>query len=368
MTSVWSKITSLPGALGVKVAWGNFPTQFLVPIERLADAIPCDRGQICQFRIVEHGSDDVVGICSNEDGMCGRRRVLKRERVLFRLDMKKLAGAIINSVGGKLAPLEEIAPRSRLFRIGGIPTIGDAQLPVFFAAASDIAATDDAMTAVLAHGAEKFLLIVPEEKSVGIVQQDRAVQRGGRILGLNELLEDAEKGATSVREGGQDALRSWMEKSAPKASRDAEGARFSTPPGTTWKDITITFLDRDMLAIKCGKLSEVTKQREQIPGMTNAATQLNRPSVNWFLLLAFAVRGPALSMSDLQNIFSGQNRATLRRRKSEVSQHLQEYFGLDDDPIPYNSKQRCYIPAFLIRQADNTELNYRLSIFLKRNL
>jgi hypothetical protein len=357
MTSVWSKITTLPGALGVKAAWGNFPTQFLVPIERLAAAIPCDRGQICQLRIVEYGPDDVVGICTDEDGLCGKRQVLKKERVNFRLDKGKLAGAIINCVGGKLAPLEELSSRPRLFRIGGIPTIGDAQLPVFFASAADIAATDDAMTALEAHGATTFLLVIPEEKSVGIVQQNRAAQRGGRIMGLDQLLDVAEKGVVSPRASGQETLKVWLVKSAPAPVRDAESARFPTPPGTMWKDVTITFMDRDMLAVKCGTQREQRKQREQIPGMTKTTTELNSPSVNWFLLLAFAVRGPAMSMSDLMKAFKGVKADALRQRKSELSLTLQEYFGIDDDPIPYDKRQRCYIPKFIVRQANNTDLD-----------
>lgn len=356
MTSVWSKITSLPGAIGVKVAWGNFPTQFLAPIERLADAIPCDRGQICQFRIVEHGPDDVVGICSNEDGLCGRRQVLKRERVLFRLDMKKLVGVIINSVGGKLAPLEELAARSRLFCIGGIPTIGDAQLPVFFAVASDIAVTDDAMTAVLAHGAKKFLLIVPEDKFIGIVQQDRAAQRGGRIMGLNELLEIAQTGVVIARESGQEALNVWLARSGPAPVRDAEAARFPTPPGTSWNDVTITFKERDIVEIKCRDATAVNKERLHIPGMADATTTQKKPTGNWMLLMAFAARGPGLSMVDMGKLFRTPDRVVLRKKISDLNRELKEYFGINDPPIKMDRRNKHYMPLLTIRQDTNTDL------------
>jgi hypothetical protein len=52
--------------------------------------------------------------------------------------------------------------------------------------------------------------------------------------------------------------------------------------------------------------------------------ELNMPSVNWFLLLAFAVHGPALSMTDLMKIFRGVKSDTLRRHKSELSKILQD--------------------------------------------
>lgn len=358
--SVWSPITELLGAQGVKAAWGDFPAQFLTVVDRLAAAIPCDRGHPCQMRIAEHGPDDFVGICSNEDGFCGKRQVRKNERIVYRLDEGKLFDALLKSIGGMPVMLEEIIPRPRVLRIGGIPTTGDSEVWVFFALASDPTTVDAAVTALLARRVERFLLVVPEEKIIGIVQQNWAVLRKGIIVGLDQLFELTDKGGVSVRSNGQDVVRKWMEKIAPKASRDAESARFSTPPGTEWKEVKITFLDRDMLAIKCGKQSEVTKQREQIPGMTNSTTQLNTPSVNWLLLKAFAINGPAVSMSDLMKMFPGHNSGALRRRKSYLSQILQDYFGINGDPIPYDQRQRCYLLRIVLSQADNTELDRRL--------
>ena len=87
-----------------------------------------------------------------------------------------------------------------------------------------------------------------------------------------------------------------MGRNAPKAPRDAEAARFPTPPGTQWKDVTITFMDRDIVEIKCGSATAVTRERLHIPGMVDTTTREKRPSDKWFLLMAFAARGPALGM------------------------------------------------------------------------
>ena len=40
-----------------------------------------------------------------------------------------------------------------------------------------------------AHGAEKFLLVVPEGETIGLVQENRASQQRARIIGLDQLLE-----------------------------------------------------------------------------------------------------------------------------------------------------------------------------------
>lgn len=353
---VWSLITEMQGSQGVMAAWGDFPAQFLKVVDGLAAVIPCDRDHPCQRWIVEHAPDDVVGLCDTEDGFCEKRQVSRKERLVYRLDEGRLFAAILKAAGGKPVAPEVIADRPRVLRIGGIPTTGDSQLPVFFALASDASAVDAAVTALLAHGAEKFLLVIPASETVGLVQASRASQREARIVGLDQLLDVAVGGEVSARTNGQELVGQWLGKTAPKAPRDAEAARFPTPPGTQWRDVTITFMDRDMLGIKCGKQREQTKQREQIPGMTKSTTELNMPSVNWFLLLAFAVNGPALSMTDLMKIFKGVKSDAIRRRKSEVSNILQEYFGIDDDPFPYDQSQRCYVAKVVLRQADNTDL------------
>ena len=353
----------LRGAQGVMASWGAFPAQLLTIVDGLADVVPCDLGHPCQRRIVEHAPNDVVGICDTEDGFCRKRQVSRKERVVYRLDEGKLFAAILQAAGGKPATPEVIADRPRVLRIGGIATIGDSQLPVFFALAADLSALDAAVTALLAHGAEKFLLVVPEAATIGLVQENRVSQCGARLLGLDRLLEVAANGVITASSSAQDAIQTWVGRSAAKVPRDAEGARFPTPPGTQWKDITITFMDRDMLGIKCGKQSQVTKQREQIPGMTRATTELNVPSHNWELLLTFAVHGPAVSMADLEKIFAGVSSETLRRRKSDLSRDLKNYFGIQaDDPIEYKKSEKVYLPKFLIRQADNTNLERHLKV------
>lgn len=360
MTSIWSKLTAT--STGVLAAWGNFPAQFLTPVESLAAAVPCDRGHACQLRIVEHGPDDVVGVCTNEDGLCHKRQVTKQERVVYRLDEVRLFEAIIHAVDGTRAPPEEIAARPRVVRIAGIPTTGDKKLPVFFfALVTDLAATDDAVTALLAYGAEKFLLVIPEEKSIGIVQQNRAAQRGARIFGLDQLLEVSEKGAVSARASGQEALQAWVGKVAPSAERDAEAARFPTPPGTTWKDVTITFKERDIVEIKCGKERAVTKERLHIPGMADTTRREKTPTDKWFLLMAFASRGPALSMMDLERLYRSTNRAMIKKQKSDLSSALRAYFGIEAEPIPYRRGERCYRPELQIREDDNLVLEDRLT-------
>jgi hypothetical protein len=361
VTSAWSKLSTLRGALGVKAAWGDFPAQFLAPVEALAAAIPCDHGHVCQLGIVEHAPDDVVGVCSNEDGLCEKRQVARKERVVFRLYEQRLFDAIISAVGGKIAPLEEIAARPRVLRIGGIPTTGDAQIPAFFALAANLAATDAAVTTLLAHGTEKFLLVVPEEKSIGIVQQNRAGQRRAKIIGLDQLLEVGETGAVSARASGQEALNAWVGTVAPAAARDAEAARFPTPPGTAWKDVTITFNHRDIVEIKCRGATALSKERLHIPGMANATTRLKSPTDSWVLLMAFAARGPALPIAEIAKLFGTYKPTALRKKVSDLNSDLKSFFGIDHSAIQYDRKQKHYLPALVIREDTNTDLEDWLS-------
>lgn len=354
----------MQGAQGVIAAWGDFPAQFLTVVDGLAAVIPCDHGRPCQRRIVQHAPNDVVGVCDNEDGFCETRQVSRKERLVYRLDEERLFAAILKASGGKPVAREVIADRPRVLRIGGIPTTGDSQLPVFFALASDTSAVDAAITALLAHGAEKFLLVIPVSKTIGLVQENRVAQRGARIVGLDQLLDVAAGGAVSARASGQELVGQWLGKSAPKSPRDAEAARFPTPPGTQWKDVTITFKERDIIEIKCGNAIAVTRERLHIPGMADATKREKAPTDKWFLLMAFAARGPTLNMSDLEKFYGSRNREMIKKQKSDLSLALQDYFGIKEPPIKYKAKGRCYCPVLTIREDDNVDLEVWLEKWL----
>lgn len=135
-------------------------------------------------------------------------------------------------------------------------------------------------------------------------------------------------------------------------SLSSEGtAKFKTPPDAAWKDITITFIARDTVSIKCGKEPAANYERVQIPGMFVANEDYKKPSDKWFLLMAFAQMGPYLSREDLDKIFLGKtNRKAQDQQKSQLSKVLKDFFGIESEPIPYCRKEKLYKPQLVINR------------------
>jgi hypothetical protein len=100
----------------------------------------------------------------------------------------------------------------------------------------------------------------------------------------------------------------------------------------------------------------VNWERLHISGMFTATSREKNPTDKWYLLMAFAARGPSLNMQDLMKLFRSTNWQKMRKQKSDLSKALQEFFGLSGDPLPFDRRRKLYNPAPTIRQDTNTDL------------
>jgi hypothetical protein len=80
-----------------------------------------------------------------------------------------------------------------------------------------------------------------------------------------------------------------------------------------------------------------------------------KPSDKWFLLMAFAARGPSLSKNDIEKLYGSTNRKAHDQQKSHLSEVLKSFFGIDEEPIPFSRKNKVYQPELILKQ-DNCDL------------
>ena len=123
-------------------------------------------------------------------------------------------------------------------------------------------------------------------------------------------------------------------------------ASFPTPEGATWKDVNIRFLSEHMIQVSVlGRLKAFNYAEA---GFENRKTQ--NPNYAWILLLQFAEQNgqmerPQGKRSDLTRTEKGVQ---------AIRKHVQELFGIPDDPfLPYR-QVKCYQTRFKISfpQAD----------------
>ena len=60
---------------------------------------------------------------------------------------------------------------------------------------------------------------------------------------------------------------------------------------------------------------------------------------------------------NLRTLFGHDDWNRMRTQKSALSKSLKQFFGLDDEPIPYNKSVYEYQPILMIRQDTNCDLN-----------
>jgi hypothetical protein len=346
--------------MAVRAAWGDFPEELLLPALESAFVLPCENGHACQRVVVEHGPGDAVGICQQMPPHCEARPVRKDERAVYRLDEKKLFGRIQKLVGITGTP-EQMPAEAWFWRIGSIPVNGDRSLPAFFTFARNVSAVDVAIGRLVMTYRECFLLIVSDGMLIREAHRATAQACGSVIVALDDLFDIGVDGRISSRTAGPEAVLAWQNEVAPAAG--TLESKFPTPPETTWKDVNITFKSRDIISVKCRTVAAVNIERTHIPGMFDSTSGEKNPTDKWYLLMAFAARGPTLGMDELTRLFGSRNWPMMRKQKSDLSKALRAYFQIEADPLPLNKRTNRYEPIVVIRQDTNTDLEVWLRDF-----
>ena len=70
------------------------------------------------------------------------------------------------------------------------------------------------------------------------------------VLGIDYILNVDAASEVRKKDSAQKIIASWPDTVLPKSAKPSESNTLSLPPGTTWKNITITFLTRDIISIK----------------------------------------------------------------------------------------------------------------------
>lgn len=360
MSSPWARLTELPGLMAVRAAWGNFPEELLRPASESAPVLPCEKGHACQRVVIEHGPGDAVGICMQTPPHCDARPVKKDERAVYRLDEKKLFSRIHQLLGMTGTP-EKLPGEAWHWRLGSIPAAGDRALPVFFTFVRNVSAVDAALGQSVMTHRDCFLLIVSDGQFIR--ESHRATAQACRsiIVPLDDLFSIDVDGRISSRANGSEAVVAWLKEIAPAAG--TLESKFPTPPETMWQDVTITFRSRDNISVKCGDMPALNYDRTHIPGMFDSTSGLKNPTDKWYLLMAFAARGPSLGMKDLTKLYRSSNWQKMRKQKSDLSKALRTFFQIEAEPLPLNKRTNLYEPALVIRQDTNTDLEHWLGEF-----
>ena len=112
-----------------------------------------------------------------------------------------------------------------------------------------------------------------------------------KFIEIDDILSADATGKVTAKEGIQNIASNWLEMVLSKSVKLGEADQLLLPPRTTWKDISITFLARDVVFIKRGEETAVNYERFHISVMFVVSQREKKSSDKWFLLMAFALWG-----------------------------------------------------------------------------
>jgi len=123
----------------------------------------------------------------------------------------------------------------------------------------------------------------------------------------------------------------------------------STPKGSSWKDVSITFIGDYRVQITVLKIRETRNYAEM--GFEDRRGGGGKPTSAWDLLRLLAketgwIRRP--------KEFNGPQWSKVEKQVQKIRERLRELFGIPGDPLPFR-KHLGYEAEFAIKLGDSVE-------------
>lgn len=354
----WHTLSLLSGAKGVKADWRDFPERLLKPINELAEVFPCPNGHGCYMDVRMRPDGVRVGLCPDTPNGCDKRILEKSDLIVYQPDLNTIFSALGLAFGITDITQIKIDGVTQCWQIGEYNPVASHRFPVIVSFEGMTSKVERAIGILTTRLQKPFFFLLPIASTITSAAQDIAVRNSAKLFAFEDIIEISDNGKMHCRSSIDVAIKRssarWVDAITPKTER------FPTPPGTKWENITISFRARDSVTIKCGNMPAVDYDRLQIPGMSVMNEKHKKPSDKWFLLMAFAARGPSLSKSDIEKLYGNTNRKAHDQQKSHLSEALKTFFGINEEPIPFSRQDKEYQPALTLRQ-DNCDLEDWLS-------
>ena len=261
---IWEALLAIAGGRAARWTWRHVLGEawpgfepLLRRVGQVVDRLPCPGpyGDGCPRHVVTHDDGRVVAVCGDPNGQCDRLVLQKGDNVVLELNHQLLARAL----GQYLKLKDELLPLQLpncVWQLGWFEPLAGER----FAVCLLLPASDDQVheTAIRLQGSldKPFVLVVPLHKQAA--SETVEYLRGGqsRILHLEDLL-GVEAGEWSALPSTAGALDSFRNDVVGGSRFSMPEHRFPTPPGSTWKDVFIRFVDGHQINVRIKSQSRV---------------------------------------------------------------------------------------------------------------
>jgi len=321
---LWQSLERVQGWAGVRSVWREhmgdelqFLQPLLRPMEELAMSVPWP-GTIEGRQVVVHDEDDIVAV---DPETCESAPIRRDDIVLWQLDADTLFRGVAAALGLAGTP-SSVGMGNRLWWLGDYVPVEGERFPVYLATTRDAQTLLRSAGHISALSQRPFVLVTPTRAGAS-EELNRVVEgRSSAWITLAESLTWQGEGVFEPKQPIEGVLRRFVN-SHVKLQASANATRFPTPPGATWSDVRIRFLDGHTVSVQVRDRSGRLGFADM--GMVN--TKNNTPTVAWELMRTFAEERGHLTWS------SRKASADNRKRKQTLADRLRAFFGIDEDPF-----------------------------------
>jgi hypothetical protein len=321
----WSAIEKMPALKGIKAHWQEYAgldyplmEMILRPTAQQSFAYPCHMPKECYYpRMVIKEEASLYAICSNYPRRCEKVSLQNEDVIVYECDYPKLSRIIADAIGAHFI----FSPTEYPFTF----RIGTKNISVYLALVNDSAQLANIITGIYASIKAPFILLFPTPSLISHSVEALCRATGCIGMALSESIGKCSSGKLVALCSIRDALLN-----------NAKSNPF--PDGAAWHDIKMQFRDGHTISITC-KSIQIVANFTQL-GMVN--TKNGEPTKQWQLLKI---------LGESEGKLSWKNSAANERwqkQKGLLSKNLQDYFGINDDPIVWDSSERCYRTKFSI--------------------
>lgn len=294
-------------------------------------------------RVVMHPDGSRVAV-ENEPGG-DRTPVTKVETAALRLEVALLAERLADMLGLE-ASFEVIGGLKDAWQLGVYRPVAGVRSSCVLLKPDDAPHFGTLLDGLVSRSMTPCMVMVPTRRVVSGDLAAQAVRQKIVVVVLDEITTPEPEGWFQFNHEWPELIEQLRQLAVP--SSEVQSIRFMTPPDSTWGDVRMQFRDFacNELSIKVKKVTGIFTPVEM--GMADRRSK--KPDRQWEFLRSLADEPHGILTWDS----SGADRKN-RAYRDKLSKRLREFFGLEDDPIPYDAKEAGWRWKFTIRPYDWVE-------------
>lgn len=342
----WHSLESVPGLAGVTSEWKSLlgpefdqVKSFLRPNGKLAEAIPCPSKRPCDccHAVIEHAPDDIVAVCQCDPRRCDTMHLSKSDIVIYEVNVFALAEVIALALEIE-QDINKTDGMYMTFQVGTYSPVAGYEFPVFLTMQIDPCDLQQTVATLIAMINAPIILLVPTRELCIPAIMDMVKRRCCCLLALENFMYLGEAGDFVADPPVETLLAKFKDLHVPTHEEQTGMTFFPTPPGATWENVSIKFVDGHKVAVKVKSESGVFNFTQM--GMANQKS--SEPNVQWKLLQVFAEEQGELTWQ------SPHADSRNQKRKEILANSLSAFFRIKGDPFKLTADGKGWSSRFNI--------------------